>query len=122
MHGADQPTVTDPQQPGRQGRGRHPHFSRHIGRNASIALAALAISLGGGMAGYATFEGMGAVDAFVNAAMIVSGMGPISDPRSDAGKIFAGCYALYSGMMLVAIWGLVLSPFLHRILTRLHVA
>ena len=101
-----------------------PHFSlaRHLSRNTIVAVVALAIALGGGMVGYATFEDMAPVDAFLNAAMIISGMGPIADPVTDAGKIFAGCYAIFSGVMLVAIWGLILAPFLNRLLTRLHIS
>jgi len=97
------------------------HFLHHLSRNSAIAFCVIAVSLGGGILGYRSFEGMGWIDAFVNAAMILSGMGPLEAPRTDAGKIFAGCYALACGILLVTIWGLVLSPFLHAILNRLHI-
>jgi hypothetical protein len=96
-------------------------FFRHLSRNGAVAVAVVAVSLGGGMLGYHVFEGMGPIDAFVNAAMILSGMGPLTAPLTDAGKIFAGIYALCAGFLLVAIWGLILSPFLHAILNRLHI-
>jgi hypothetical protein len=72
------------------------------------------------MAGYAAFEGMSAVDAFVNASMILSGMGPLDAPKTVGGKLFAGSYALYSGLVLVLAAGLVLAPLVHRMLHRFH--
>jgi hypothetical protein len=100
-----------------------PHFDfrRRLSRNVTIAIAVVIVALGGGMLGYIAFEDMRPIDAFLNTAMIVSGMGPITDPVTDEGKIFAGLYAIFSGVMLVAIWGLILGPFLGRILTRLHI-
>jgi hypothetical protein len=97
------------------------HFLHHLSRNTAIALAVVVVSLGGGMLGYRAFEGMDWIDAFVNAAMILSGMGPLDAPKTDPGKIFAGIYALAAGFLLVAIWGLILSPFLHAVLNRLHI-
>ena len=73
-----------------------------------------------GMAGYSYFEGMSAVDAYANAAMILSGMGPLASPQTVGGKIFAGTYALYSGLILILATGLVLSPVFHRVLHRFH--
>ena len=78
-------------------------------------------SLAVGMAGYAYFEDLGWIDAFVNAAMILSGMGPLHDPESTGGKLFAGIYALYSGLMVLAIAGVVFAPVIHRILHRFHI-
>ena len=78
------------------------------------------VSLLIGMAGYAWFESMTVVDAFVSAAMILSGMGPIAPFKTDAGKIFAGCYALYSGLLLLVSAALILSPVLHNVLHRYH--
>jgi hypothetical protein len=90
---------------------------------ASFLIAALLIggSLAAGMWGYAHFEGMSWLDAFLNAAMILSGMGPADQLKSDAGKLFAGCYALYSGLIIVLASGIVLAPIVHRILHRFHV-
>jgi hypothetical protein len=74
-----------------------------------------------GMAGYAYFEGMPLDDAFVNAAMILSGMGPIETKLSHGGKIFAGVYAIFSGLIIVIASGFVLAPMFHRVLHRFHV-
>jgi len=63
---------------------------------------------------------MGFVDAFANAAMILSGMGPLEPLKSTAGKMFAGLYALYSGLVLVLASGVVLAPIVHRMLHRFH--
>ena len=80
----------------------------------------VAVALGIGMAGYHFFENMGWVDAFENAAMILSGMGPVSTLQTDTGKIFAGCYALFSGLMLITVTGIVLAPVVHRALHKFH--
>ena len=74
-----------------------------------------------GIAGYAATEGMGIVDAFVNAAMILSGMGPVSELHTSAGKVFAGLYAILSGLIIVIGAGFVLAPIAHRVLHRFHV-
>ncbi len=73
-----------------------------------------------GMLGYHTFEKLPWVDAFVNAAMILSGMGPVSTLNTDAGKIFAGCYALYSGIALISIVGIIFAPVVRRFLHKYH--
>ena|ERR1043166_5328931 len=82
-----------------------------------IASAGLAI----GMAGYAWFEGMSVADAYVNAAMILSGMGPVTELKTTAGKVFAGSYAIFSGLVIVIATGFVLAPIFHRVLHRFHV-
>ena len=74
-----------------------------------------------GIAGYAGFEGMSFVDAFVNAAMILSGMGPVGELKTTAGKIFAGSYAILSGLIIVIATGFILAPIFHRILHHFHV-
>jgi hypothetical protein len=74
-----------------------------------------------GIAGYANFEGMSLVDAYVNAAMILSGMGPIGELKTTAGKIFAGTYAIFSGLVIVIATGFLLAPIFHRVLHRFHV-
>ena len=72
------------------------------------------------MAGYSYFESMSFADAYVNAAMILSGMGPVGNLQTDGGKIFAGCYALYSGLTLVAALGIMFAPVIHRFLHKFH--
>jgi hypothetical protein len=60
------------------------------------------------------------MDSFVNASMILSGMGPLWSPRTDWGKLFAGLYALYSGLAVLAVAGLIFAPLIHRLLHRFH--
>ena len=80
----------------------------------------VAVSLAAGMAGYSWFENLGPVDAFLNAAMILGGMGPVATLTSSGGKIFAGIYALYSGLVVLVIAGLMLGPIVHNVLHRFH--
>ena len=95
-------------------------FLRRVAFNLLLGIGFTAISLALGMAGYAYFEGLDAVDSFLNAAMILPGMGPVATMQSDAGKIFAGSYALYSGLAVLAAAGLVFAPVLHRLLHHFH--
>jgi hypothetical protein len=96
-------------------------FAWRMGR-AMLAYAGLAVvGMAIGMAGYMSTEGMSAIDAFVNAAMILSGMGPVDQLKSDGGKLFAGAYALFSGLFVVIATGFVLAPVLHRVLHSFHV-
>jgi hypothetical protein len=74
-----------------------------------------------GIAGYAFFESMSLADAFVNAAMILSGMGPLGELKTTAGKVFAGLYAMLSGLIIIIATGFVLAPIFHRVLHRFHV-
>jgi hypothetical protein len=88
-----------------------------IGLWMILTLASLAI----GIAGYAKFEGMSFVDAYVNAAMILSGMGPMGELKTTAGKVFAGSYAIFPGLIIVIATGFILAPISHRVLHRFHV-
>ncbi len=72
------------------------------------------------MLGYHWLEGMPWIDAFANAAMILSGMGPLDPLRTDGGKLFAGLYAIYSGLAVILIAGVVFAPVVHRFLHRFH--
>jgi hypothetical protein len=84
-------------------------------------LALTCIGLVIGIIGYAEFEGMSIVDAYVNAAMILSGMGPVGELKTTAGKLFAGTYAIFSGLVIVIATGFILAPIFHRVLHRFHV-
>ena len=95
-------------------------FVSRLGRNAAVALAVIVGSLAIGMAGYMSLEGMGFIDAFLNAAMILSTMGPVAPLNNDAAKIFAGVYAIFSGLLLFAIAGILLLPVYHRVIHRFH--
>lgn len=83
-------------------------------------LALLGFSLGMGMLGYMGFEHLSWLDAFLNAAMLLGGMGPIHVPATDAGKLFAGLYALYAGLVFIATAALLFAPMFHRLMHRFH--
>lgn len=88
----------------------------HIVAAAGMLLASLAL----GMAGYAWFEHLPWRDAFLNSAMLLGGMGPVDPPLTDGGKVFAGMYALYAGLVFLIAAGIVFAPILHRVLHRFH--
>lgn len=96
-------------------------FLRRLGRNLVFALAGIVVSLIVGMLGYHGYEGLSWLDAYDHAAMILSGMGPYREPATDAGKLFAGSYALYSGLFVVGTSTLILAPVFHRVLHSFHV-
>ena len=97
-----------------------PVFLGRLLRALGVGGAFIGISLVAGMAGYMYFARMTPMDAFLNTAMILGGMGPVSPLDSDAAKLFAGIYALYAGLLLVAVSGIVLAPVFHRVLHALH--
>lgn len=85
-----------------------------------ITLLVMAVSLLVGVTGYHYFENLSWVDAFLNASMILGGMGEVDVLHTTGGKIFAACYALYSGIFLVVCGGLLLVPVFHRVLHHFH--
>jgi hypothetical protein len=95
-------------------------FMRRLASSVAAGMGLIVASLTVGMAGYHHFEGLGWVDAFVNAAMILSGMGPVAPMQTTGGKLFAGCYALYSGLALILIVGIAFGPVVHRFLHKFH--
>ena len=97
-------------------------FLGRVLSNFSLVIILIVVSLAIGMWGYHDFERMSWIDAFANASMILSGMGPLGTLSTNAGKLFAGCYALYSGLFLVIAAGLLLAPLVHRFLHRMHLA
>ena len=96
-------------------------FFRRLGINLAAALAILAPSLLIGMIGFVVFEGKNWVEAYDYASMILSGMGPFEEAATDAGRIFEGTYALYSGLTVVVVASLILAPVFHRVLHSFHV-
>ncbi len=96
-------------------------FAERLARAVGLAMVLILPSLVLGIAGYTYFEGMGLTDAFLNASMILSSMGPAAELKTQGGKIFAGCYALYSGLVVVIATGFVLAPIFHRVLHKFHV-
>ena len=95
-------------------------FYVRFARGASIGLSIILGSLAIGMAGYHWFEQMPWLDAFVNAAMILSGMGPLEPIKTSAGKFFAGCYALFSGVAFLSSIAVVFAPIFHRFIHKFH--
>ena len=95
-------------------------FLARLLRHGGIAAAMVAASLAIGMAGYVRFEHLGWLDAFLNSAMLLGGMGPVDLPRTPAGKLFAGIYALYAGLVFLVAAGLLLATVMHRVLHRFH--
>lgn len=95
-------------------------FLARMARHAGAALALVVVSLGIGMAGYEWLEKLPWRDAFLNSAMLLGGMGPVDPPKTDAGKVFAGLYALYCGLVFLVTVGVVLAPVLHRALHKFH--
>lgn len=95
-------------------------FILRLAQSGIIALALIAFSLFIGMVGYHILEGLSWMDAFLNASMLLGGMGPVNAPVTDGGKLFAGLYALYCGLAVILVAGLILAPVAHRILHRFH--
>lgn len=98
-----------------------PAFVRRVGRFAAAALLLLFISWGIGILGYRILEHLSWVDATLNAAMILGGMGPVNALQTTAGKLFASFYALFSGIVFLVAIGLLMAPVLHRLLHQFHV-
>jgi hypothetical protein len=89
-------------------------------RHTGIATLIVVGSLGIGMLGYHIFEGLSWLDSFVNASMLLGGMGPVNELKTSAGKLFAGCYALFAGMVFLVAVGVLFTPLYHRFLHRFH--
>ena len=96
-------------------------FYSRFRRGAMYAFALIGVTLFIGMLGYRALEHMSWLDAFHQAAMLMSGMGPVVDIRSSAGKVFDGIYALFCGVILLASTGLLFAPVIHRILHKFRI-
>jgi len=97
-------------------------FYRRLALHAGTAVLLLCGSLAVGMLGYTLTEGMSRIDAFLNAAMLLGGMGPVNAPATFGGKLFAGVFALYAGLVFIVCAALVLTPLIHRVLHHFHVS
>jgi hypothetical protein len=95
-------------------------FVQRLAGHVALALGLLGASLGMGMLGYMGLEDLSVTDAFLNAAMLLGGMGPVNPPQTMAGKWFAGLYALYAGLVFIVTVALVFVPILHRLLHHFH--
>lgn len=95
-------------------------FIRRLGWSVTIGAALIAFSLSIGILGYHWLCGLSWIDAFLDASMIMSGMGPLSQLSSTTGKLFAGCYAIYCGIALIGTTGIIFAPVIHRALHKFH--
>ena len=96
------------------------HFVRRFMNHVLVAVSLLVVSLAIGMLGYRTFEHMKWIDGFLNSAMLLGGMGPVNPPQHTAGKLFAGFYALYAGLVFIVTAALLFTPLMHRLLHHFH--
>ncbi len=101
----------------------HPaKFAGRLAGNVFAATLIIGVALAGGIAGFHYLAEQSWIDAYLNAAMLLGGMGPVGDlGGGDVGKLFAGLYALACGLLFVLVSGVVLAPVLHRVLHRMHV-
>jgi hypothetical protein len=95
-------------------------FFARLAQSAALGVVVILGALGVGMVGYHHFESMSWIDSFANASMILSGMGPFGPLQTDSGKLFAGVYALFSGLAFILIVGLMFGPVVHRFLHKFH--
>jgi ABC-type phosphate transport system permease subunit len=95
-------------------------FAKRMGRFAGWAFLLMAVSWFIGILGYRLLEGFSWIDSTLNAAMILGGMGPVNELHTTAGKIFASCYALFSGIVFLVSVGVLLAPVIHRLLHQFH--
>lgn len=95
-------------------------FYARLAQSAALGAVIILIALGVGMLGYHHFESMSWIDAFANASMILSGMGPFGPLQTNSGKLFAGLYALFSGILFITTAGIILAPVAHRLMHKFH--
>lgn len=95
-------------------------FARRMMRHGGYAAIVVGVSLVFGTAGYVGFAHLRPLDAFLNAAMLLGGMGPVGPVDGTAGKVFAACFALYAGLVFVVVAGILLAPVFHRVLHHFH--
>ena len=96
------------------------HLGLHLLRNFVFGVIIIAIALFIGMAGYHYTEQMPWIDAFINASMILSGMGPVTTLATFDGKLFAGCYALFSGLVFIITVAIIIAPIMDRFFRKIH--
>lgn len=98
-----------------------PLFKRRLTVHGLYAAAIVGGSLAIGTVGFWWLAGMEAIDAFLNAAMLLGGMGPVGEIRYNSGKLFAAFFALYAGLVFLVAGAVILTPALHRLLHRFHI-
>ncbi len=97
-----------------------PQFARRMAVHVGWVFAACGATLAVGVLGYHSLGGLAWVDALLNASMILGGMGPVDPLPSDAAKVFASAYALFSGLVFIGATGVILAPVVHRVQHKLH--
>ena len=95
-------------------------YAHRILRSMLVALGLVAPSLLVGMLGYRLFEHLDWIDAFLDSSMLLGGMGPVHTPVSDGGKLFAGLYAIFCGLVVILVAGVMMAPVIHRAMHRFH--
>jgi len=95
-------------------------FVQRLARQGLVALILVLGSLALGTAGFHVLSGQLWIDALLNSAMLLGGMGPVNPPQSFAGKFFAGCFALYAGLVFIVTAALLFTPLLHRLMHHFH--
>ncbi len=96
-------------------------YRRRVAAHVLLAVVLLILALGGGIWGFHATERMSWMDAYLQASMLLGGMGPTSSPVTNIGKLFAGLYAMFAGLMFIVVAGVVLGPPLHRVMHRFHI-
>ncbi len=96
-------------------------FLWRLAYSTFIGVVLIAVSLAAGMTGYHLLEHLNWLDSFLDSAMLLGGMGPVHTPVTSGGKLFAGLYALYCGLAVIAVAGVMLAPVVHRLLHKLPV-
>jgi len=96
-------------------------FAKRILGAVGLSFLLVGPALSIGIAGYHWIDKLDWVDSLLEASMILGGMGPVNPLRNDAAKIFASCYALFSGLILIGVMGIILTPITHRVLHKFHV-
>lgn len=96
------------------------HFLRRMATHSAVAAVVVVFSLAIGITGYMHFEHLDWREAFLNAAMLLGGMGPVDMPHTDNGKLFAAFFALYAGLVVLAVVGILMAPVAHRLLHHFH--
>lgn len=95
-------------------------FLARLMRHITFAAGVVALSLGIGVVGYHAFESLSWIDALLNASMILGGMGPVDPIHTTGGKLFASFYSLFSGILFLVVVGIIVAPFAHRLMHRMH--
>jgi hypothetical protein len=98
-----------------------PVFAKRMAETIGTIVGLIIIALFMGMAGYHWVAGLSWVDSLLNASMILGGMGPVDNPSTNPAKIFASLYALFSGLVFIAVMGIFFAPIMHRVLHKFHI-